>query len=54
MCMNILCACIHMYHVHVWCQQRTKEGAGSPRTRVMGDCEGTKPSLVRAIRPLNY
>lgn len=37
--MNILPACMSVYHMHAWCWQRPEEDIGSPWTGVTGRCE---------------
>lgn len=39
MYMNILPACMSVYHMHAWCWQRPEEDIGSPWTGVTGRCE---------------
>ena len=38
MFMNVLSACMFVYHVHSWCPQKS-EGVGSPAARVIENCE---------------
>lgn len=45
MCMNVLCAYIHIHCVHAWCQPRSKEGAESPATRAR---DGYEPPCVKS------
>lgn len=39
MCVNVLLACVCVYHVCDQCQQRSEEAMGSPATGVRGDYE---------------
>lgn len=36
---NVLPACICMYHFHAWCSWRSEEDMGSPGTGVTDGCE---------------
>lgn len=34
MCMNVLLACLYVYHMYAWCPQRSEEDVGPPRNDV--------------------
>lgn len=46
--MNILLACMHVYHVHDCCPQRPEEGVVFPGTGVTDVCE---PQCELGIEP---
>lgn len=37
------------YHIHARCSKRSEEGAGSPGTEVMEDCEATTWALATEL-----
>lgn len=39
MSMNVLPACIHIYHVCALCPRRSEEGIGGPEIGVTDSCE---------------
>lgn len=38
-CMDVLTACMFVYHVCTWCWKRPEEGVESPRTEATNSCE---------------
>lgn len=51
--MNILPACMHVYHVHDCCPQRPEEGVVFPGTGVTDVCEPQCVSWELNLGPLN-
>ena len=39
MCMNVLLACLSVYHMHAWSLQKPEEGIRTPGTGVTDGCE---------------
>lgn len=51
MCMNVLPAHVYMYHVNVWCLQRSEEGVESPRTVITDGCAPPYESWEQNLGP---
>lgn len=43
---------IYVYHISIWCLQRSEEGIGSPRTGVIDGCKPTCGYRASNLSPL--